>query len=124
MFGELAAWCYSTAAFIAKSSFLNAPFVSAFLGAIPAACLGALAGAYTAWRNADRSKIEAKMIEEIKNTNKAIQIAAHICNSVLNLKIGMLDRLKTNLIVLDYLSLKEDSRTIVVYLSLWRTFRH
>ncbi len=86
MFGELAAWCYSTAAFIAKSSFLNAPFVSAFLGAIPAACLGALAGAYTAWRIADRSKIKAELIEEIKNTNKAIQIAAHICNSVLNLK--------------------------------------
>ncbi len=67
---------------------------SNFFVALVASAAGAFAGAYTAQRIAERSKVRDELVKEIRHTNAAIMLSFNICNSMLALKKQHVKRLK------------------------------
>jgi len=60
------------------TSVFNSPFVSA--------AAGGLLAVFATQRLANRAALKADMRKEIRNTNAAIVLAVHVCNTYLNLK--------------------------------------
>lgn len=69
-------------------------FNSVFFTAIAGSFAGALGGAYSAQRIAERAKFREQLLKEIRYTNAAITVAIGICNSLLSMKIQHVKSLK------------------------------
>lgn len=63
-------------------AFLNSQFISAALGAL----FGAAGGAYAAQKIAEKSRKRRELLQEVRNSNAAIELAQAICSTYLNLK--------------------------------------
>ncbi len=66
----------------ALKAFANSSFATSFLGAMA----GAWGGAWAAQRIADRAKIREQLLQEIRNSNLAIDLAHSICSAYLSFK--------------------------------------
>ncbi|MGA8690272.1 MAG: hypothetical protein WB662_10285, partial [Methyloceanibacter sp.] len=71
-------------------TFLNSKFVSSGLGALA----GAAGGAWAAQKIAERVKLRKRLLQEVRNSNAAIELAQGICSTYLNLKEQHVRRLK------------------------------
>lgn len=71
-------------------AFLNSTFVASGLGALA----GAAGGAWAAQKIAERVKLRQQLLQEVRNSNAAIELAQAVCSTYLNLKEQHVRRLK------------------------------